>query len=128
DATNVVITELAQGDDLPCTVQITIPSLNVGTSVTNALCTNGFTACVNTNIHNFIQVVAQAAPEGTNCVYDINGSNIVAKTSCDAVVNLTCAKGASCRVTGGGRQDDPIVCPHDVRYVTHGGQVGAPVG
>src|SRR5262249_51915727 len=33
---------------------------------------------------------------------------------------------------GGGRQDlsDPLgsTCPADVRYVTHGGQVGAPVG
>jgi len=40
-----------------------------------------------------------------------------------------------CRVTGGGRQDynDPKadtleVCPPDSRYVTHGGQVGAPYG
>jgi len=30
-------------------------------------------------------------------------------------------------VTGGGRQDLRI-CPDNVRYVTHGGQVGAPVG
>jgi hypothetical protein len=34
----------------------------------------------------------------------------------------------ACRVTGGGRQDAPFVYPANVRYITHGGQVGAPVG
>jgi hypothetical protein len=31
-------------------------------------------------------------------------------------------------VTGGGRQDLPEACPDDVRFVTHGGQVGGPFG
>jgi hypothetical protein len=38
-----------------------------------------------------------------------------------------CVQPNACRVTGGGRQDDPLVSPDNVRYVTHGGQVGAPV-
>jgi hypothetical protein len=60
------------------------------------------------------------------CFYDINGSNIVVRTECNAC--LRCEIPNECRVTGGGRQDDPLVCPDNVRYVTHGGQVGAPVG
>jgi hypothetical protein len=31
-------------------------------------------------------------------------------------------------VTGGGRQDNSLVYPSDARFVTHGGQVGAPLG
>jgi hypothetical protein len=57
---------------------------------------------------------------------------------------VRCSRPAGCRVTGGGRQDADsprgalayplqgggIGCPGNltVRYVTHGGQVGAPVG
>jgi hypothetical protein len=61
------------------------------------------------------------------CVYTANGGGPVADTTrCEA--SVSCTPPAACRVTGGGRQDDPAVCPADVRYVTHGGQVGAPVG
>jgi hypothetical protein len=96
DATNVVITESNNGNQLPCSTTITIPLLDAGNSTgLIPLCTNGgfgVSACVETNINNSIQVVAQAAAEGTNCVWDINGSNITARTSCQATVNLTCPK------------------------------------
>src|SRR5262249_35908387 len=77
---------------------------------------------------NTITVTAEAAATvDVPCVYDHNGSNIVTQTECSAIV--TCLAPGACRVTGGGRQDAPdLTYPDDVRYVTHGGQVGAPVG
>jgi len=132
DLENVTITDLSQNDDLPCSVNLILPNvLPVGGSVGPIIvCSNntGFTACTNLSIDNDIRVVGTAAAEGTNCVWDINGSNIMAQTSCDAHLDLFCVVPNACRVTGGGRQDDPNICPADVRYVTHGGQVGAPVG
>jgi hypothetical protein len=76
-------------------------------------------------------VVDTSANTGTNlCVFSkIPGDGaqpVTDTTRCEATV--LCTSPAACRVTGGGRQDAPIVCPADVRYVTHGGQVGAPVG
>jgi hypothetical protein len=41
---------------------------------------------------------------------------------------VECTPPNACRVTGGGRQDNPEVYPPDARFVTHGGQVGAPYG
>jgi hypothetical protein len=60
------------------------------------------------------------------CSHDITSSNIVVRSECQATI--ICQMPNACRTTGGGRQDDPLVYPADVRYVTHGGQVGAPVG
>jgi hypothetical protein len=64
------------------------------------------------------------------CSWTRNQSNqvvaITAETECEAQVG--CVQPNACRTTGGGRQDDPLVYPANVRYVTHGGQVGAPVG
>jgi len=54
-------------------------------------------------------------------------TNISVSTECEAEV--LCEAPNACRVTGGGRQDAPdLTYPDNVRYVTHGGQVGAPVG
>jgi len=47
-------------------------------------------------------------------------------TECSAEV--VCTPPSACRTTGGGRQNAPLAYPANVRYVTHGGQVGAPVG
>jgi hypothetical protein len=131
DLEAVTITDLSQNDDLPCNVNMVLPGIfPVGGSVGPILvCSNntGFTSCTNLSIDNDIRIVANAAAEGTNCVWDINGENIKVQTSCDAHLDLFCVVPNACRVTGGGRQDDPDVCPADVRYVTHGGQVGAPV-
>jgi hypothetical protein len=63
------------------------------------------------------------------CSWTRNQSNevvaITVSTECEAAVG--CVQPNACRVTGGGRQDDPLAYPENVRYVTHGGQVGAPV-
>jgi len=80
---------------------------------------------------NYVQVTASVDLSKTNvCAYTHNATNgldlITTSTECSAVVG--CQIPNACRVTGGGRQDDPIVYPANVRYVTHGGQVGAPVG
>jgi len=132
DLENVRITDLSQNDDLPCTVNLVVTNIfPVGGSIGPIIvCSNntGFTSCTNLSLDNDIRIVASAAAEGTNCVWDIEGTNIIVQTSCDAHLNLFCVVPNACRVTGGGRQDDPTVCPSNVRYVTHGGQVGAPVG
>jgi hypothetical protein len=67
---------------------------------------------------------------GTICVHNSSGNRITVQSTCSASVN--CVSPQGCRVTGGGRQDnracpdaDPIT-GKPIRYVTHGGQVGAP--
>ena len=80
---------------------------------------------------NYVKVTAWVDLSKTNvCAYTHNATNglvlITTDTECSAVVG--CTQPNACRVTGGGRQDDPLAYPHNVRYVTHGGQVGAPVG
>src|SRR5439155_2219449 len=92
-----------------------------------------FSCGVSRGVEDNVTVVANAFTLGAStnqlCAHDIRGSNIVASTECSAT--LSCVTPAICRVTGGGRQDlndDGEVCPADALYVTHGGQVGAPVG
>ena len=105
-------------------------SLPRGASNTIALCTNSTFQCTNaTGFANTVRVVADrfAVAGNTNvCAHDLAGIQITVRSECEA--RIFCSQPNACRVTGGGRQDDPLVCPHDVRYVTHGGQVGAPVG
>jgi hypothetical protein len=95
--------------------------------MTVALCTNSAYVCSNqastitvTASHYAMTNVAQL------CAFDIDGKQIVVRSECPGCVE--CTRPNACRVTGGGRQDDPLVYPANVRYVTHGGQVGAPVG
>lgn len=118
------------GTDPLCNTVFPLRSLNAGTNVTLALCTNVTFSCTNRGVSDTISIVANAFTLGTNtnfmCAHDIRGSNITASTECSATI--ICSSPASCRVTGGGRQDLPEACPANVRYVTHGGQVGAPVG
>jgi hypothetical protein len=104
---------------------ITVP-IPANGSVTTNLCTVTVACPPGTN--NIVNVSAVIDTSRTNiCVYTANnGGPVTDTTRCEA--NVTCTPPAACRVTGGGRQDDPLVCPADVRYVTHGGQVGAPVG
>jgi hypothetical protein len=107
--------------------------LNPGQCTNIDLCIDAF-VCPSTcgqAFSNLVHVIAVVDTSKTNvCVYTRNPSNqvvqITASSRCEATV--TCKPPNACRVTGGGRQDDPIVFPADVRYVTHGGQVGAPVG
>jgi hypothetical protein len=119
--------------DPNCNVSFSLRELAAGGSITFPICTNAAFMC-GQGVEDTITVVANSFTYTTNetplCEHDINGTNITASTTCTAT--LCCTAPAICRVTGGGRQDlnDPngSVCPTDVRYVTHGGQVGAPVG
>jgi hypothetical protein len=117
------------GTDPTCNGSFSLRELDAAGSITIPLCTNAAFTCTNKGISDTITIVANAFSFGTNtglCAHDLRGSNIVASTECSAAI--FCSSPAACRVTGGGRQDAPLVCPDDVRYVTHGGQVGAPVG
>jgi len=120
-------------------VSANLPTCNIGTRVLPGFLTNGTSVvialCTNTVICGDLKIENEVLVRAdefytTNlvrlCHYDINGLPIEVQSECSAL--LTCVPPAACRVTGGGRQDDPLVYPHDVRYVTHGGQVGAPVG
>jgi uncharacterized repeat protein (TIGR01451 family) len=115
---------------LPCAASYGPFPLDQGASITFAVCTNDSFICTNKGLENTITIMNDQFSMGTNhlpvCSLDIHGSNIVASSECSAIIS--CVRPPSCRVTGGGRQDDPIVYPDNVRYVTHGGQVGAPVG
>jgi hypothetical protein len=129
---NIRVIELGTGPDLlPCgAVNLTLTNVlqpGQGTGLI-PLCTNVF-GCVDTNIDNSIRVTATVTGASNQCAINIYGTNVFAESDCRASVRLCCqVEVLGCRVTGGGRQDDPEVCPDNVRYVTHGGQVGAPVG
>jgi len=108
-------------------------NVNVGSPVTNAF-PNG--------IRNTITVHGVVDTSGTTaCAYKLNGTLIDASSQCSACVS--CTAPGSCRTTGGGKQDqavtshllpnkpinvDPRANPLQAKFVTHGGQVGAPVG
>jgi len=69
-------------------------------------------------------IIAQVDTTGGQCGYDIRGSNVLVQTTnCPMVIE--CPSQGACRVTGGGRQENTYP---PVLYMTHGGQVGAPVG
>lgn len=82
-------------------------------------------SCDRLPLTNEVTVTAQVDTSGGVCGYDQNGRPITTASECEAVV--LCEKPGACRVTGGGKQPDTLTYP-TVRYVTHGGQVGAPVG
>jgi hypothetical protein len=125
DLTHVVVTDASS----LCNAAPAPFSLPRGASNVITLCTITNFVCTNGGLENTVRVVADrfAVAGNTNvCAHDLAGTQITVRTECSA--QILCSTPAACRVTGGGRQDDPLVCPHDVRYVTHGGQVGAPVG
>jgi uncharacterized repeat protein (TIGR01451 family) len=136
---NVSVTDESQ--HLGCVVSVPPFNLDAGANTGPiALCTNAAFVCTNfASLTDTIMVEAHNYTYGSNhvqvCAHDLNGANsststnnenIVVRSECE--LTLSCSFPNACRVTGGGRQDDPLVYPHDVRYVTHGGQVGAPVG
>jgi len=132
---NIQVTELGLGPDLlPCgAVNIALTNCLAPGQETGLipLCTFGFNTCVATNLENSVRVTAQVAAISNACTINITGSNIVVQSQCSANLSLCCVPAApepGCRVTGGGRQDSPETCPDDVRFVTHGGQVGGPFG
>jgi hypothetical protein len=129
DLSNVVISDPdCQPDPTP------IASLPVGASaVVDLLCTNTF-SCANgpSVIGNTVSVGAQVDVSNTQgvCPYDSNGSAITtAVSTCSATLTVNCeTPRPGCRTTGGGKQltSENQTCPRDVKFVTHGGQVGAP--
>jgi hypothetical protein len=72
---------------------------------------------------NLLLTVTAQASTNSGCVFGTNGVPVSVRTECPATI--ACESLGNCRVTGGGRQDDTWP---PVRYMTHGGQVGAPVG
>ncbi|HXU79143.1 MAG TPA: hypothetical protein VN794_21370, partial [Methylomirabilota bacterium] len=132
---NITVRELGIGPDLlPCgAVNIALTNCLAPGQSTGLipLCTLGFNTCVETNLENSVRVQAVVAAISNACAINLTGSNIVAEGSCTANLSLCCLPAEpepGCRVTGGGRQDSPEACPDDVRFVTHGGQVGGPFG
>ncbi|MDB6033361.1 MAG: hypothetical protein JWM16_3699 [Verrucomicrobiales bacterium] len=116
-----------------CATTIPLFSLPAGACVTNTLCMTTLT-CADLPLAITNVVEATVSPVG-GCAYDIYGKPIRVWSDCQAVVE--CAPSAACRVTGGGRQEsdktfanpnNPALVGPQARYVTHGGQVGAPVG
>jgi len=69
-------------------------------------------------------VVVTAGVSTNECAHDINGNPIMVQTMCSASVDCNAQ---ACRVTGGGKQYADETFP-TCEFVTHGGQVGAPVG
>src|SRR5262249_5857864 len=123
--------------NLGCTVAIPAFRLDAGASTTMGLCTNAAFVCTNT-VENTVTVTNTTFSFTTNriplCNVSLNGSTnetIIAFTECHAII--PCTPPTACRTTGGGRTDlvedgVTVLCPPNVRYVTYGGQVGAPVG
>jgi protocatechuate 3,4-dioxygenase beta subunit len=97
--------------------------LAVGACRTNVLCISRL-LCTNVPLSLTNFVTASVDTRNNRCGYDLSGSNITTRSECH--MEVECGMPGSCRVTGGGRQEHYF--PDDVRYVTHGGQVGAPVG
>ncbi|MEO5802719.1 MAG: hypothetical protein ABIR24_04255 [Verrucomicrobiota bacterium] len=117
--------------DLGCTpTNVIVASLKVGQSVTNVLCM-ALVDCHNAPITNTVVVTASVDTDTNQfCTTDIYGTNVMVRSECSAVV--LCEKGG-CRTTGGGRQpgSSTYTAPgigDAPRFVTHGGQVGAPLG
>jgi hypothetical protein len=95
-------------------------SLAAHQSVTNILCMANLT-CADLRLTN--TVTAQVDITGGHCGYDTNGAHVVVQSVCH--MEVECNQPGACRVTGGGRQESTYP---PVQYMTHGGQVGAPVG
>lgn len=107
--------ELAVGEDVDIVCEAVLNCTNI---------TNG--ALVNT-----VEVYGKVAVETEDvCAYDMFGQVIDDSSQCSATVTCKPIPQEGCRTTGGGKQYaiENQTCPKDVRYVTHGGQVGAPYG
>jgi len=102
-------------------------SLAPGESTNITLCTV-LLDCSRLPLTNVVTVAGQAdgAASGLCTTFDSRSNALVGVSStCEAVI--ACTQPGGCRTTGGGKQPSTSTYPR-VRYVTHGGQVGAPVG
>jgi hypothetical protein len=123
---NLLGVTFSSDDTNLCNINLAPIDLPVGSTRTIALCTNFAYVCTNFSITITATANQYSDTNGTIITRDINGEPIVVSAEAPGCVECTAPNAA--RVTGGGRQDDPLVYPADVRYVTHGGQVGAPFG
>jgi hypothetical protein len=125
---NIVVVDVTT--NLGCNVSVPQLLLPAGASETVYLCTNYMVFPVEGfYFTNDVHVVADlffTTNMTALCAYDIEGERITVRSQCSSWI--TCLPLGACRVTGGGRQEAQRTYPTDVRYVTHGGQVGAPVG
>ena len=116
-------------------------TVNLAAGASVDLTATSVTVPCNTNINNTVNVTAVVDTSSTTiCVCDTNHIPVSVKSACSACYSCSTPQPASCRTTGGGKQDqtgqraglvpnvDPRANPLVAKYVTHGGQVGAPVG
>jgi hypothetical protein len=123
DLMNLMVT----GDGLnPCSSVAGPFSVASGTSLLAAVCTNSAYLCTNSVPTLTLAAGQYAYAGGPTCATDLSGEPVLVRAEVQGCVQCTVANAA--RVTGGGRQDAPLLYPPDARFVTHGGQVGAPVG
>jgi len=124
-------------DAIAVQLGVTFPSntvnLAVGGSVT--LTSTAVTLPCETNINNTVSVTAVVDTSVTGIfACGTNHLPVSVTSGCSACYSCSTPQPASCRTTGGGKQDhagvnvDPRANPLVAKYVTHGGQVGAPVG
>jgi hypothetical protein len=97
--------------------------LGVGMAAKVIICQG--TATCPISVTNIVTISAEVSTNGGACAYTTNGAPVRVGASCDTRIMCEAVELGGCRVTGGGRQDTtwPLV-----QYMTHGGQVGAPVG
>jgi hypothetical protein len=119
---------------------IRIARLPVGACVTNDVCPSSVSCPFTLEVEGSVTALADAGTNGY-CIYDIRGSNVTARSD-KCPCSVSCLPPSGCRTTGGGKQLandrdnlsgsylvwDTYETQPDVRYVTHGGQVGAPFG
>jgi hypothetical protein len=130
---NVVITEInALPSGTSCTTNsdavtfpLTVAYLGAGDTIT-ILCTGSVTCPGDTS--NSFQAQGEVSPTTDICAIGEDG-NPVKSEVCSSSASVHCRPPvvAGCRTTGGGKQPTADTCP-EVRYVTHGGQVGAAFG
>lgn len=135
---NVIITEVASlpggtlcstnGD--PVSFPLTVAFLDAGDTIT-ILCT-GTVNCPDTTVNSF-SVQGEVSP--TTAICAIGEDFLPVKSDiCTSQASVTCRPPvvAGCRTTGGGKQPTENTCEdandRRIRYVTHGGQVGAAFG
>ncbi|HXI83547.1 MAG TPA: hypothetical protein VNL17_05590 [Verrucomicrobiae bacterium] len=130
---NVVISEVnALPNGTSCTTNgdavtfpLTVPFLDAGASI-DILCSNTV-SCPGSTANSF-QAQGEVSPTTGICAIGTNGLPVKSDI-CSSSASVTCTPPATpgCRTTGGGKQPSNNTCPV-VKYVTHGGQVGAPFG
>jgi hypothetical protein len=125
----LIVANVGSADLTHVTVSTTVCSnapaafnLAAGATVTNVLCRANLSC--STEVADTATVVAVVDTANGACAYDLQGAAVRVDSECSASVSC---RVAGCRVTGGGRQEMVQTFP-SARYVTHGGQVGAPVG